>query len=155
MWLNVLIFNLFFSYILLYLKCYDKLQKKSNKIAQPFTSKPKVWQLILAYIFRYSYLLTLLAMFLLGFSNPTLINLILVALFLIFFSRGDNLIVVKKVKDGNEKLSLTTFCKHYWLVIVYYTLICILAKYIYFLFFPDFRSLLFVGTDVTLVLAHL
>ena len=120
---------------MVYLKTYPLVKDKAGKI-EPFIGKPNGWQLFLAYIFRYSYLLTLLAMFILGFSQPTFINLILVALFLIFFSRGDNLIVVKREKDGVEKTTLTTFCKHYWLVIVYYTLACILAKYIYFLFFP-------------------
>ena len=133
--MDVLVFNFFFSYIFLYIKSYEHLKNLSNKIVKPFVNKPPTWQLVVAYIFRYSYMLTLLAMFLLGFSKPTLMNIILVALFLIFFSRGDNLIVTKKEREGHERVALTTFCKRYWLVIVYYTLLCIMAKYIYFLFF--------------------
>jgi hypothetical protein len=74
-------------------------------------------------------------MFFLGFSNPTIMNIILVALFLIFFSSGDTLIVSRRIRNGKEKHTLTTFSKNYWFIIVYYALLCILGKYIYFLFF--------------------
>lgn len=98
MWLDVLIFNAYFNYIFLYLKSYQKLKK--NNLRKSFQGAPKMWELVLAFLFRYSYMLTMIAMFFLGFSNPTLMNVILVALFLIFFSKGDTLIVVKKKKDG-------------------------------------------------------
>ena len=74
-------------------------------------------------------------MFFLGFSNPTLINLILVALFLVFFSNGDKLLVTKVKKRRGSKLTLSTFPKKYWFIIIDYTLFCILVKYVYFLFF--------------------
>lgn len=82
----------------------------------------------------------MVAMFFLGFSSPTLINIILVAIFLIFFSQGDNLITSSKIKNGEKKAIITTFSKKYWLIIVYYTLICILLKYIFFLFFSQNAS---------------
>ena len=135
LWLDVIIFNLFFNYILLYLKSYQEMKHINYRNTSQFAGKPAFWQLVVAYFFRYSYMLTLIAMFFLGFSKPTFMNIILVALFLVFFSKGDNLIITKKVKaNGAEKMTLTTFCKKYWLAIVYYTLACILAKYLYFLF---------------------
>ena len=42
----------------------------------------------LALIFRYSYLLTIAAIFFLGFSKVNLMNLTYVVLFLVFFSSG-------------------------------------------------------------------
>jgi hypothetical protein len=62
--------------------------------------RAKAWELFVAFLFRYSYLLTLIGMFFLGFSKPTIMNIIFVALFLVFFSNGDNLIIVKKMKKG-------------------------------------------------------
>lgn len=47
-----------------------------------------IFILIVAFCFRYSYLLTIIAMFFLGFSQVTLMNLIYVVLFLVFFSSG-------------------------------------------------------------------
>jgi hypothetical protein len=91
---------------------------------------------VVAVVFRYTDMLTYLAIFLLGFSNPTLMNLIFVAIFLVFFSKGDNLIEVTRTHHGRERKRMRTFAKNYWLVIVYYTLLCVIAKYIYFLFFP-------------------
>lgn len=96
MWLDVLIFNAYFNYVFLYLKSYHKPQKNNQR--KSFQRTPRVWELLLAFLFRYSYMLTMIAMFFLGFSNPTLMNILLVGLFLIFFSKGDTLIVVKKSK---------------------------------------------------------
>jgi hypothetical protein len=102
LWLDVIIFNLFFNYILLYLKSYSEVKKINYRNTKQFAGKPKTWELVVAYFFRYSYMLTLIAMFFLGFSKPTLMNIVLVALFLVFFSKGDNLILTKKTKPGGQ-----------------------------------------------------
>jgi len=100
LWLDVIIFNLLFNYIFLYLKSYDQVKHINYRNTKKFTGKPKTWELIVAYFFRYSYMMTLIAMFFLGFSKQTLMNIILVTLFLIFFSKGDNLILKKKTTAG-------------------------------------------------------
>jgi hypothetical protein len=90
---------------------------------------------VIAFIYRYTYMLTLIALFFLGFSNPTIINIIYVSLFLVFFSNGDNLIFIVRLRGRRKRHAITTFSKHYWHVIVYFTLIVIIVKYLYFLFF--------------------
>lgn len=77
----------------------------------------------------------MVALFFLGFSKPTVINLIYVSLFLVFFSNGDKLIFIEKLYGRLKRSTLTTFSKHYWHIIVYYTLAIIIGKYLYFLFF--------------------
>lgn len=99
--------------------------------------KPAIWVLVLAFIYRYTYLLTILAIFFLGFSYVNLINLVYVILFLVFFSSGENVIPEKIVKNDKEVVILNTLARKFWYLIVYYTLLCIIGKYIYFLFFPD------------------
>lgn len=42
----------------------------------------------------------------------------------------------KKTRNNKNIITLTTFSRKFWFIIVYYTLVCIIAKYIYFLFFP-------------------
>lgn len=98
--MDVIIFNAYFNYIILYLKSYEKLKVRNFRTKKQFTGKPKVWELILAFVYRYSYMLTLVGMFFLGFSSPTLMNIILVALFLIFFSNGDTLIITTRQRNG-------------------------------------------------------
>ena len=100
MWLNILVFNLYFNYVVLFIRSYKQINKNVGRNIKQARKKPAGWQLFVAFLFRYSYLLTLLAMFFLGFSYPTLINIILVALFLIFFSNGDNLIISKRIRGG-------------------------------------------------------
>lgn len=107
--------------------------EKSKKIRRKPTSK----EIALAFIFRYTYLFTLAALFFLGFSQPTVINIIYVILFLIFFSNGDKMVFVEKQRNRKKWFAITTFSKHYWFIIVYYTLLCIIAKYMYFLFFNE------------------
>ena len=99
--------------------------------------KPSMWVLTLAFIYRYTYLFTILAIFFLGFSDVTLINLVYVILFLIFFSSGENVVVEQKTKNGREISTLNTFSRKYWYIIGYYTLLCIIGKYVYFLFFSE------------------
>lgn len=96
--------------------------------------------MVVAFIYRYTYLLTLVALFFLGFSKPTLINLIYVSLFLVFFSNGDNLIFIVRKSGRRTRHAITTFSKHYWHVIVYYTLLIIIGKYLYFLLFAGQAS---------------
>lgn len=54
--------------------------------------KPSFWVLALAFVYRYTYLFTILAIFFLGFSDVNLINLFYVIMFLVFFSLGENVI---------------------------------------------------------------
>jgi len=70
-----------------------------------------------------------------GFSNVTLMNFIYLIMFLVFFSSGENILVETKEKNGRTIAKLTTFSRKYWFVIVYYTLLCVIIKYAYFLFF--------------------
>lgn len=74
-------------------------------------------------------------MFFLGFSNVTLMNFVYLIMFLVFFSSGENILVETKMKNGKSIAKLTTFSRKYWYIIVYYTLVCVIAKYCYFLFF--------------------
>jgi len=100
-WLDILIFNIYLNYIILFIRSYSKLKDiNHNTSKEAIKKRPSVWELMVAFIFRYSYMLTLIGMFFLGFSNPTIMNIIFVGLFLIFFSNGDNLIIVKKMKKG-------------------------------------------------------
>lgn len=64
-------------------------------------------------------------------------NLVYVILFLVFFSSGENVLIEIKSRNNKPITSLTTFSRKFWFIIVYYTLICIIVKYVYFLFFAD------------------
>lgn len=151
MWLDVLIFNIYLNYLILFVKSYNILKEKPEKKVKEARKKPKIWEIILAFCFRYTYMLTLIALFFLGFTNPTIMNILFVALFLIFFSNGDNLIFIKKIKNDRISRTITTFSKNYWFIIVYYTLVCIILKYIYFLFFNDKLSEWFDPTGINQV----
>ncbi len=135
MWVDVLIFNIYLNYLVLFVKSYHLIKESAEKKVKRERRRPQTWELVLAFIFRYTYLLTLVALFFLGFSVPTVINLIYVSLFLIFFSNGDKLMFIVRERGRRKRTTLTTFSKHYWYVIVYYTLLIIIGKYMYFLFF--------------------
>lgn len=135
LWLDVIIFNLYLNYLILFVKSYREIVATNALKVKKERRRPMFWEVIVAFIFRYTYLLTLAGLFFLGFSQPTVINIIYVSLFLVFFSNGDNLIFIMKRKGKKKWHAITTFSKHYWFIIVYFTLICIIAKYMYFLFF--------------------
>ena len=139
-WLDIVLFNVYFFYIIAYLLAASKDSRRTFKRSS-IAPNPKFWVLLIAFILRYTYLLTIIAIFFLGFSEVNLINLVYVVIFLIFFSSGENVLVEKKKHPANgenkEYVSLTTFSRKYWFLIVYYTLGCIIAKYIYFLFFAE------------------
>jgi hypothetical protein len=63
----------------------DRSQNFQRKSSTP---NPNFLIVIIAFCFRYSYLLTLGALFFLGFSKVTLMNLVYIILFLVFFSSG-------------------------------------------------------------------
>jgi hypothetical protein len=139
-WLDVIIFNLYLNYLVLFVKSYYLIKESAEKKVKRERRRPKTWEVILAFIFRYTYLLTLVGLFFLGFSSPTVINLIYVSLFLIFFSNGDKLMFIVRERGRRKHTTLTTFSKQYWHVIVYYTLLIIIGKYLYFLFFDGEAS---------------
>jgi hypothetical protein len=132
---DVIIFNFYLFYIITFLKAAGKDRKKKIPTGTEKNKNPALWIYIVSYVFKYSYLLTLIALFFFGFSYVSLINLVYAALFLVFFSFGNNLILQKK--NINKKQIFTTFSRKYWWIIVYYTLICISVKYCYFLFFSN------------------
>lgn len=90
-WLDIIIFNLYFFYMITFLLAASRDSRQTFKKA---LAKPKVSILVLmlAFIFRYTYLLTILALFFMGFSVVNLMNLVYVIMFLVFFSSGDNMI---------------------------------------------------------------
>jgi hypothetical protein len=135
-WLDIIIFNAYLFYMITFLLAasHDKNRSLHRKSSIP-SSRALV--LICSFVFRYSYLLTIAAMFFLGFSKVTLMNLVYVVLFLVFFSSGENVLVEIKTRNQKPVTTLTTFSRKFWFIIVYYTLICIILKYIYFLFFHD------------------
>jgi len=95
--LDVIIFNVYLNYIILFIRSYSQLKAISHSQSKAVVKKiPSAWMLFVSFVFRYTYLLTLIAMFFLGFSKPNVMNMIFVILFLLFFSNGDNLIIVKK-----------------------------------------------------------
>lgn len=134
-WLDVIIFNLYLNYMVLFVKSYSLIKQSAEKKVSRERRKPKTWEMVLAFVFRYTYLLTMVALFFLGFSNPTVINIIYVSLFLVFFSNGDKLMFIVRERGRRKRTTLTTFSKHYWYIIVYFTLLIIIGKYMYFLFF--------------------
>lgn len=132
-WLDIIIFNVYLFYMITFVLSVN--QEKTKEQRPQKSSRPSIITLILACIFRYSYLLTIAAMFFLGFSNVTLMNLVYLVMFLVFFSSGENIIIETHMKNGKTIAKLTTFSRKYWYIIVYYTLLCVIAKYCYFLFF--------------------
>lgn len=135
-WLDVIIFNVYFFYLVTFLLAASK-DRAQNFFSRSSKVPPPSWYIfITALFFRYSYLLTIAAMFFIGFSNVELIHLVYVVLFLIFFTSGENVLIQKKKRNNKQVATLTTFSRKYWFIIVYFTLICIILKYIYFLFFP-------------------
>jgi hypothetical protein len=95
-WLDVLIFNIYLNYLILFVKSYRQIKESTENKVKQARRKPTLLEVVAAFIFRYTYLLTLAGLFFLGFSKPTIINIIYVTLFLIFFSRGDNIIFITK-----------------------------------------------------------
>lgn len=87
-WLDVIIFNVFLYYLILFVSAASKetrssLYSVSNKVAEPSNTV-----LFLGFVFRYTYLFTIAGMFFLGFSNITCIDLGYVVLFFLFFTFG-------------------------------------------------------------------
>ena len=152
-WLDIIIFNVYLFFMVSYLfTAHQEIvtRRKKEKKAEDANKQPSIGVLLLAFVFRYTYLFTVVGMFFLSLSNVTLMNLLYLILFLVFFSSGDTVLIETKKKSvtrtsTGEKsnlmvvASLTTFSRRYWFVIVYYTLACIIVKYVYFLFFYDGR----------------
>ncbi len=136
-WLDIIIFNVYLFYMITFILAASRDERHHVHQHPSKAPNPKFWVLLLAFFFRYSYLLTLAAMFFLGFSTVNLLNFVYIVLFLMFFSSGENVLVEPKIRNSKEVVTLTTFSRKYWFIIVYYTLICIILKYSYFLFFPD------------------
>lgn len=57
------------------------------------TVEASYWKILLAFIFKYTSLVTLIIMFMLGFSSVNIIHLGFSLLFLVFFALGEQLIV--------------------------------------------------------------
>ena len=91
-WLDIIIFNVYLFYMITFLLAAsrDRSQNFQRKSSMP---RSNIFVLIVAFCFRYSYLLTIGAMFFLGFSKVTLMNLVYVVLFLVFFSSGENVLI--------------------------------------------------------------
>ena len=91
-WLDIIIFNVYLFYMITFLLAAsrDRSQNFQRKSSMPSSN---IFVLIVAFCFRYSYLLTIGAMFFLGFSKVTLMNLVYVVLFLVFFSSGENVLI--------------------------------------------------------------
>ena len=98
-WLDILVFNVYLFYMITFLLAASK-DARTTFHKTKAKRKPSLWIFILAGIYRYTYLLTILAIFFLGFSDVNLLNLIYVVLFLVFFSLGENVIMEKKMKNG-------------------------------------------------------
>jgi hypothetical protein len=87
-WLDIIIFNVYIYYIILFIIAALKDTRRSLYSRSSTKSEPTAFVMILAFCYRYTYLLTLGAIFFLGFSTITLINLAYVIIFLIFFTFG-------------------------------------------------------------------
>lgn len=81
-------FNVFLYYIILFVKAASKETRATLYSKSKTVTEPSNWVLTFAFIFRYTYLLTIAAMFFMGFSNPTLVDLGYVILFFLFFTFG-------------------------------------------------------------------
>ena len=130
-WLDILLFNIYIFILVSFVKC--KVETREMYSKSTIKKKATIWTLGLAFSLRYTYLLTLVGIFFIGFSSVNVINLLYACIFLTFFTLGKNVMTTKK---GNSSIqTLTTFSMKYWPIIIYFTLGCITAKYIYFLFF--------------------
>lgn len=98
-WLDIIIFNIYFFYMITYLLAASR---DSRQTFHQDAKKPELsfWVFAVAFIFRYTYLLTILGLFFMGFSVVNVINLIYVIMFLVFFSSGENILVDKKTVAG-------------------------------------------------------
>lgn len=147
-WIDVIVLNFYIYLLLTFIKITagelilemkrkKREEKKKKSKVQQLCS---VWRLILAFFFRYTYLITLIIMFIVGFSSVNLVHLGFSLLFLVFFALGEQLLVEVIMKDGKEIKVVGTFSQKHWILIVHYTGIIILLKYIYFLLFSDYSS---------------
>ncbi len=95
-WLDIIIFNVYIFYLINFLLAVSK--DRTQPLVRKSSIAPKSNYFILgvAFFFRYSYLLNLIAMFFLGFSIVNLMDLVYVVLFLIFFSSGEDVIIEVK-----------------------------------------------------------
>lgn len=97
MWLDVLLFNIYLYYIIFFVSEASKSTRTSTYKKSKKIPEPTKFVLIVAFIFRYTYLFTIAGLFFLGFSTVTLFNLVYVLLFFVFFTFGENLTLEKKV----------------------------------------------------------
>lgn len=74
--------------ILKQLKKKRREEKRKKKKAKNIIPEVSYWKIFIAFVFKYTYLITLILMFVVGFSEVNLIHLGFSLLFLIFFAVG-------------------------------------------------------------------
>ena len=87
-WLDVILFNLFLYYLILFVSAASKETRSSLYSTSKKVAEPSNVVVFLAFIYRYTYLFTIAGMFFLGFSNITCIDLGYVIMFFLFFTFG-------------------------------------------------------------------
>lgn len=95
-WIDVIIFNFYIYLLLTFIKItagelileMKRKKKEEKKKKSKIPQLCSIWRLLVAFFFRYTYLITLIIMFIVGFSSVNLIHLGFSLLFLVFFALG-------------------------------------------------------------------